>query len=88
LRKREVSSIDAPPKPKVDVQEAIANAKVYCKQNPESFVNLRVVAFTTKPAQPLQQNSTSLIPHTKSAQIDPRRIGSVSLAANGPTGQL
>jgi hypothetical protein len=39
--KREVSSIDAPPKPKVDVQEAIANAKVYCKQNPESFVSLR-----------------------------------------------
>jgi hypothetical protein len=26
------------------------------------------------------------IPHTRSAQIDPRRIGSVSLAANGPTG--
>jgi hypothetical protein len=39
--KREVSSIDEPPKPKVDVQEAIANAKVYCKQNPESFVSLR-----------------------------------------------
>jgi hypothetical protein len=39
--KREVSSIDAPPKPKVDVQEAIANAKVYCKQNPKSFVSLR-----------------------------------------------
>jgi hypothetical protein len=38
---REVSSIDASPKPKVDVQEAIANAKVYCNQNPESFVSLR-----------------------------------------------
>jgi hypothetical protein len=46
------------------------------------------VAFTTKPTLPLQQNSTSLIPHTKSAQIDPRRIGSVSLAANRPTGQF
>jgi hypothetical protein len=45
-------------------------------------------AFTTKPALPLQQNSTSLTPHTKSAQIDPRRIVSVSLAANGPTGQF
>jgi hypothetical protein len=39
--KREVSSIDAPSKPKVDVQETIANAKAYCKQNPESFVSLR-----------------------------------------------
>ena len=39
--KREVSSIDAPPKPKVDVQETIANAKVYCKEHPESFVSLR-----------------------------------------------
>jgi hypothetical protein len=39
--KREVTSIDAPPKPKVDVQESIANAKAYCKQNPESFVSLR-----------------------------------------------
>jgi hypothetical protein len=39
--KREVNSIDAPPKPKVDVQESIANAKAYCKQNPESFVSLR-----------------------------------------------
>ena len=39
--KSEVSSIDAPPKPKVDVQESIANAKAYCKQNPESFVSLR-----------------------------------------------
>jgi hypothetical protein len=28
--KREVSPIDSPPKPKVDVQEAIANAKVNC----------------------------------------------------------
>jgi hypothetical protein len=25
----------------VDVQESISNAKVYCKQNPESFVSLR-----------------------------------------------
>jgi hypothetical protein len=39
--KSEVSSIDKPPKPKVDVQETISNAKVYCKQNPESFVSLR-----------------------------------------------
>jgi hypothetical protein len=39
--KREVTSIDAPPKPKVDVQESIANAKAYCKQNPASFVSLR-----------------------------------------------
>ena len=37
----EVNSIDKTPKPKVDVQESIANAKVYCKQNPESFVSLR-----------------------------------------------
>ena len=36
-----MSSIDAPSKPKVDVQETIANAKAYCKQNPESFVSLR-----------------------------------------------
>jgi hypothetical protein len=36
-----VSSIDKPPKPKVGVQESISNAKVYCKQNPESFVSLR-----------------------------------------------
>ena len=35
------SSIDKPPKPKVGVQEAIANAKVYCKRNSESFVSLR-----------------------------------------------
>jgi hypothetical protein len=41
LRKERGDSIDAPPKPKVDVQEAITNAKVYCKQNPESFVSLR-----------------------------------------------
>ena len=39
--KREVTSIDAPSKPKVDVQESIANAKAYCKQNPASFVSLR-----------------------------------------------
>ena len=39
--KRGVKSIDAPTKPKVDVQESIANAKAYCKQNPESFVSLR-----------------------------------------------
>jgi hypothetical protein len=72
-----VSSIDKPPKPKVDVQESVSNAKVYCK-----------VAFTTKPAQPLQQNSTPPTPHTRSAQINPRRMGSISLPANGPTGQL
>lgn len=39
--KKEVSSIDSTPKPKVNVQESIANAKVYCKQHPESFVSLR-----------------------------------------------
>ena len=39
--KREVISIDPPPKPKVNVLESISNAKVYCKQNPESFVSLR-----------------------------------------------
>ena len=39
--KSEVRSIDTPPKPKVNVQESIANAKVYCKQHPESFVSLR-----------------------------------------------
>jgi hypothetical protein len=37
----EVSAIDTPTKPKVNVQETIENAKVYCKQNPESFVSLR-----------------------------------------------
>jgi hypothetical protein len=37
----EVSAIDNPIKPKVNVQESIENAKVYCKQNPESFVSLR-----------------------------------------------
>jgi len=36
-----VSPIDQPTKPKVNVQESIQNAKVYCKQNPESFVSLR-----------------------------------------------
>jgi hypothetical protein len=39
--KNEVRSIDTPPKPKVNVQESISNAKVYCKQHPESFVGLR-----------------------------------------------
>src|ERR1700744_1241854 len=37
----EVSAIDTPSKPKINVQESIENAKVYCKQNPESFVSLR-----------------------------------------------
>jgi hypothetical protein len=46
-----------------------------------SVCGIIAVAFTTKPAQPLQQNSTSLTPHTKSAQIDPRSIGLVLLAA-------
>jgi hypothetical protein len=41
-----VISIDPPPKPKVNVQESISNAKVYCKQNPESFVSLRDVCGT------------------------------------------
>ena len=39
--KSEVSAIDTPTKPKVNVQETIENAKVYCKQNPASFVSLR-----------------------------------------------
>ena len=39
--KSEVSAIDNPIKPKVNVQDAIENAKTYCKQNPESFVSLR-----------------------------------------------
>jgi hypothetical protein len=39
--KSEVSSIDKPPKPKGDVKETISNARVYRKQHPESFVNLR-----------------------------------------------
>jgi hypothetical protein len=37
----EVIAIDKPIAPKVNVQESVANAKVYCKQNPESFVSLR-----------------------------------------------
>jgi hypothetical protein len=37
----EVSAIDTPSKPKINVQESIENAKVYCKQNPDSFVSLR-----------------------------------------------
>jgi hypothetical protein len=37
----EVSAIDNPIKPKVNVQDTIENAKTYCKQNPESFVSLR-----------------------------------------------
>jgi hypothetical protein len=36
-----VSAIDAPVKPKVNVQESVNNAKTYCKQNPSSFVSLR-----------------------------------------------
>jgi hypothetical protein len=39
--KSEVSAIDTPIKPKVNVQESIENAKAYCKQNPASFVSLR-----------------------------------------------
>lgn len=39
--KSEVSAIDNPIKPKVNVEESIENAKVYCKQNPASFVSLR-----------------------------------------------
>jgi hypothetical protein len=39
--RREVNAIDKPIKPKVNVQESIENAKVYCKQNPASFVSLR-----------------------------------------------
>jgi hypothetical protein len=37
----EVSSIDKRPKPRVDVQESISNAKVYCEQNLKAFVSLR-----------------------------------------------
>jgi hypothetical protein len=37
----EVIAIDKPTKPKVNVQESIDNAKVYCKQNPQGFVSLR-----------------------------------------------
>jgi hypothetical protein len=39
--KSEVSAIDTPTKPSVNVQESIDNAKFYCKQHPESFVSLR-----------------------------------------------
>jgi hypothetical protein len=39
--KSEVSAIDTPTKPSVNVQETIENAKFYCKRYPESFVSLR-----------------------------------------------
>ena len=39
--KSEVSAIDTPTKPIVNVQETIENAKIYCKRYPESFVSLR-----------------------------------------------
>jgi hypothetical protein len=39
--KSEVSAIDTPTKPSVNVQETIENAKIYCKRYPESFVSLR-----------------------------------------------
>jgi hypothetical protein len=52
-----------------------------------SVCGIIVVTFTTRPARPLQLSSKPQIPHTKSAQIDPRRIGSVNLAESGPTGQ-
>jgi hypothetical protein len=39
--KSEVSAIDNPTKPSVNVQESIENAKFYCKRYPESFVSLR-----------------------------------------------
>jgi hypothetical protein len=39
--KSEVSAIDKPTKPSVNVQESIENAKFYCKRYPESFVSLR-----------------------------------------------
>jgi hypothetical protein len=69
-----VSSIDKPPKPKVDVQESISNAKVYCKQNPESFVSLR--------------DYSGGIYNETCAAFAAEQHGSVSLAANGPTGQF
>jgi hypothetical protein len=37
---------------------------------------------------PDSSNATPLIPQRRSAQIDPRGLGSVSLAVNGPTGQF
>jgi hypothetical protein len=37
----EVTPIDKPTKPSVKVQDSINNAKVYCQQNPDSFVSLR-----------------------------------------------
>src|SRR5579862_697402 len=52
-----------------------------------SVCGIIVVTFTTRPARPLQLSSTPQIPHTRSAQIEPRRIGSVILAESGPTGQ-
>jgi hypothetical protein len=83
-----VNAIDNPIKPKVNVEESIENAKVYCKQNPASFVSLRDyrVTFTTRPARTLQQSNTPLTPHTKSAQINPRSIGLVLLAARTRAG--
>ena len=39
--KSEVNSIDTPTKPRITVKESIANAKVYCKQNPAGTVSLR-----------------------------------------------
>jgi len=36
-----VTEIDQPSKPKINVQESIENAKVYCKQDPKGFVSLR-----------------------------------------------
>ena len=37
----EVTPIDKPTKPTIKVQDSINNAKVYCQQNPDSFVSLR-----------------------------------------------
>ena len=38
--KSEVSSIEKPPEPKVDVQESISNVKAYCKQDPEGVATI------------------------------------------------
>ena len=46
-----------------------------------SACGIIAVVFTTRPAQTLQQSSKPPIPHTKSAQIDPRSISLVLLAA-------
>jgi hypothetical protein len=36
-----VTPIDKPIKPIIKVQDSINNAKLYCRENPDSFVSLR-----------------------------------------------